>query len=166
MSCFCFHSDEERRRLKAIDTYGHIYHRVNAAKKTQRDQHDQHLIGNVRNEEANGTADPIESSALVPVQNQNIDGFASGSQQSVVAYQQNNTTSTQQLIRAPKKMARPTWHAPWQLKRVLSGHHGWVRCVAVDPTNEWIATGAADRVIKVWDLASGLLKISLTGTLK
>jgi pleiotropic regulator 1 len=47
--------------------------------------------------------------------------------------------------------------------RVLSGHVGWVRSIAVDPTNEWFATGSADRTIKIWDLASGTLKLSLTG---
>ncbi|OWR46195.1 pleiotropic regulator 1 [Danaus plexippus] len=65
----------------------------------------------------------------------------------------------------PRRAAapRPRWHAPWKLFRVISGHLGWVRCVAVEPGNEWFATGAADRVIKIWDLASGKLKVSLTG---
>lgn len=43
------------------------------------------------------------------------------------------------------------------------GHMGWVRCVAVDISNEWFATGAADRIIKIWDLSTGILKLSLTG---
>jgi len=47
--------------------------------------------------------------------------------------------------------------------RVISGHLGWVRSVAVEPGNEWFATGSADRTIKIWDLASGTLKLSLTG---
>ncbi|KAM8721671.1 hypothetical protein ACLKA7_007529 [Drosophila subpalustris] len=66
----------------------------------------------------------------------------------------------------PKKAAsipKPRWHAPWKLSRVISGHLGWVRCIAVEPGNEWFATGAGDRVIKIWDLASGKLKLSLTG---
>ncbi|XP_013193615.1 pleiotropic regulator 1 [Amyelois transitella] len=70
------------------------------------------------------------------------------------------------LTTLPKKaptMPKPKWHAPWKLFRVISGHLGWVRCVAVEPGNEWFATGAADRVIKIWDLASGKLKVSLTG---
>lgn len=46
-------------------------------------------------------------------------------------------------------MAKPKWHAPWKLYRVISGHLGWVRCCAVEPENEWFATGSADRVIKV-----------------
>lgn len=148
--------------MKAIDTYGSIYHQVTERK--QREQSNQLYNGSVRTEEATGTSDASESNALVPVQNQGNDVFTSGNQQNAVAtIQQSN--NPQQLIRAPKKMAKPTWHAPWLLKRVLSGHHGWVRCATVDPTNQWIATGAADRVIKVWDLASGQLKISLTGKL-
>ena len=59
--------------------------------------------------------------------------------------------------------AKPQHHAPWKLKTVISGHLGWVRSVAVDNSNEWFATGSADRLIKIWDLASGTLKLSLTG---
>lgn len=47
--------------------------------------------------------------------------------------------------------------------RVISGHTGWVRSVSVDVSNEWFATGSADRTIKIWDLASGQLKLTLTG---
>uniref|UniRef100_A0A061R0C8 Pleiotropic regulator 1 n=2 Tax=Tetraselmis sp. GSL018 TaxID=582737 RepID=A0A061R0C8_9CHLO len=65
--------------------------------------------------------------------------------------------------RLPSKWPKPEWHAPWKLYRVISGHLGWVRCVAFDPTNEWFVTGSADRTIKIWDTASGQLKITLTG---
>lgn len=58
---------------------------------------------------------------------------------------------------------KPTYHPPWKLSRVISGHLGWVRSVAVEPGNKWFATGAGDRVVKIWDLASGELKLSLTG---
>ena len=58
---------------------------------------------------------------------------------------------------------QPEWHAPWKLMRVISGHLGWVRAVAVDPANQWFATGAGDRTIKIWDMASGGLKLTLTG---
>lgn len=58
---------------------------------------------------------------------------------------------------------KPTYHPPWKLMRVISGHLGWVRSVAVEPGNKWFATGAGDRVIKIWDLASGELRLSLTG---
>jgi WD40 repeat protein len=65
--------------------------------------------------------------------------------------------------RQPAKIPEPKWHAPWKLMRVISGHLGWVRSIAVEPGNEWFVTGAADRTIKVWDLASGTLKLTLTG---
>ena len=64
---------------------------------------------------------------------------------------------------AQANLPKPEWHAPWKMMRVISGHLGWVRCIAVDPTNEWFVTGSADRTIKVWDLASGTLKLTLTG---
>ena len=32
---------------------------------------------------------------------------------------------------------------------MISGHLGWVRCVAVDPSNDWFVTGSGDRTIKV-----------------
>ena len=38
-----------------------------------------------------------------------------------------------------------------------------VRSIAVDSSNEWFVTGSADRTIKIWDLASGQLKLTLTG---
>ena len=51
--------------------------------------------------------------------------------------------------RAPPKVPTPTWHAPWELSSVVSGHLGWVRSIAFDPSNEWFATGSTDRTIKV-----------------
>ena len=58
---------------------------------------------------------------------------------------------------------KPEWHPPWKLMRVISGHLGWVRALAVEPGNEWFASGAGDRTIKIWDLASGSLRLTLTG---
>lgn len=58
---------------------------------------------------------------------------------------------------------RPDWHAPWKLMRVISGHLGWVRALAVEPGNEWFVSGAGDRTIKIWDLATGNLRLTLTG---
>lgn len=46
-------------------------------------------------------------------------------------------------------MPKPEWHPPWKLYRVISGHLGWVRCIDIDPSNEWFVTGATDRIIKV-----------------
>lgn len=66
-------------------------------------------------------------------------------------------------FKRPRKVPKPVWHPPWKLMRVISGHVGWVRSVAVEPNNEWFATGAGDRMIKIWDLASANLKLTLTG---
>jgi pleiotropic regulator 1 len=33
------------------------------------------------------------------------------------------------------KIIKPEWHKPWKLMRVIAGHRGWVRTVAVDPAN-------------------------------
>jgi len=61
------------------------------------------------------------------------------------------------------KQAKPEWHAPWKVSRVLAGSMGWVRSLAVDPDNQFFASGSADRTIRLWDLASGQLKLTLTG---
>ncbi|SBT58367.1 pre-mRNA-splicing factor PRP46, putative [Plasmodium ovale wallikeri] len=62
-----------------------------------------------------------------------------------------------------KKIKKPRWHYPYKLYRVILGHSGWVNCVDVDISNEWFATGANDRLIKIWDLATCKLKLTLTG---
>ncbi|KAH0463733.1 hypothetical protein IEQ34_006519 [Dendrobium chrysotoxum] len=72
--------------------------------------------------------------------------------------------STSALMeRIPSKWPRPTWHPPWKNYRVISGHLGWVRSIAFDPSNSWFCTGSADRTIKIWDVATGRLKLTLTG---
>ena len=53
------------------------------------------------------------------------------------------------------KIVKPEWHRPWKLMRVIAGHKGWVRCIAMDPGNQFFVTGSTDRTIKFWDLASG-----------
>ncbi|KAI0165965.1 WD40 repeat-like protein [Xylariaceae sp. FL1272] len=58
---------------------------------------------------------------------------------------------------------KPDWHPPWKLMRVISGHLGWVRALAVEPHNQWFASGAGDRTVKIWDLATGSLRLTLTG---
>ena len=76
---------------------------------------------------------------------------------------QRNTPSTSLVRRDTVRQQKPQWHPPWKLFRVVSGHLGWVRALAVEPGNQWFASGAGDRTIKIWDLASGTLKLTLTG---
>ena len=59
-----------------------------------------------------------------------------------------NLTKALQLHKTVRTI-KPTYHPPWKLMRVISGHLGWVRSVAVEPGNKWFATGAGDRVIKI-----------------
>lgn len=79
------------------------------------------------------------------------------------AHRQPSLLSQSLIKRKEARTVKPDFHPQWKLHRVLSGHLGWVRCVAVEPGNAWFATGAGDRVIKIWDLATGELKLSLTG---
>ncbi|MCJ1468661.1 pre-mRNA-splicing factor prp46 [Pseudocyphellaria aurata] len=74
-----------------------------------------------------------------------------------------NLPSSSLVRQQNAQQPKPEWHAPWKLMRVISGHLGWVRSLAVEPGNEWFASGAGDRTIKIWDLASGSLKLTLTG---
>ncbi|XP_045803017.1 protein pleiotropic regulatory locus 1-like [Trifolium pratense] len=74
-----------------------------------------------------------------------------------------NFSTSSLMERMESKWPRPDWHAPWKNYRVISGHLGWVTSIAVDPSNTWFATGSADRTIKIWDLATGVLKLTLTG---
>lgn len=76
-----------------------------------------------------------------------------------VAIQRNQ----QQITLKQRKIIEPKWHAPWKLKTVISGHHGWVRTIAIDPLNEYFASAGADRTIKLWDLVTGSCKLTLTG---
>lgn len=76
---------------------------------------------------------------------------------------QRNGPSNSLVRREAVRQPRPDWHPPWKLMRVIAGHLGWVRALAVEPGNQWFASGAGDRTIKIWDLASGTLRLTLTG---
>lgn len=67
------------------------------------------------------------------------------------------------VVLRKRREVKPQWHRPWKLMRVISGHHGWVRCLATDPLNRLFVSGSNDRTIKFWDLATGQLQITLTG---
>ncbi|XP_048265478.1 pleiotropic regulator 1 isoform X1 [Bombus affinis] len=153
-----------KKSVKAKDSYGPVLARV----KTNN-------IMKIQNENEN--TDPPPPGGIYKY---TYESFGGNNNVAVISYnpiQNNNMVVTTQtnsggnsinmsLIIPQKKtpsMAKPKWHAPWKLYRVISGHLGWVRCCAVEPGNEWFATGSADRVIKIWDLATGKLKVSLTG---
>lgn len=150
-------SIEVRQAIKARDSYGPLFEKIKHNKgqessfePNQNDLQAQRAPLAITD---GSTAGNIDESSLVPVIQPKSGPTTT-------------KTSTNSLQLIPKKaptIPKPSWHPPWKLYRVISGHLGWVRCVAVEPGNEWFCTGAADRVIKVWDLASGKLKLSLTG---
>ncbi|WP_165226488.1 WD40 repeat domain-containing serine/threonine protein kinase [Aquisphaera insulae] len=57
------------------------------------------------------------------------------------------------------------WDVPSMLAdpTILRGHDSYLYAVAVDPLGRWIATGAWDNVIRLWDAASGLPVAVLEG---
>jgi len=59
--------------------------------------------------------------------------------------------------------ALPSYHRSWHVTRVVAGHDAPVHCVCVDSSNDWFVSGSADRTVKVWDLVTGKLKLTLTG---
>lgn len=165
--------DEKAEKLKlackARDEYKPVLHLVQANKtKMVREYHNDPDDGNIEVDALENTA-PMSTSEnlqsgqqitdVVPLDNPTPHVTTILPPQTIVT-----TTYQQTLI--PRKsaiMPKPKWHPPWKLYRVISGHLGWVRCVTVEPGNQWFATGSSDRVIKIWDLASGQLKLSLTG---
>ncbi|MFF3687258.1 NB-ARC domain-containing protein [Streptomyces sp. NPDC002187] len=49
------------------------------------------------------------------------------------------------------------------LQRTLTGHIGPVRSVAIAQDGSWLATGGADKTVRIWDRASGTCTTTLTG---
>ena len=120
------------------------------------EEHARKLIEGIPASKAGGA----NSNALVLSRNKPGAGAASGKTQ------QRDEPQNMSLSRRPDSLLaqpRPDWHPPWKLQRVISGHLGWVRALAVEPNNQWFASGAGDRTIKIWDLASGQLRLTLTG---
>lgn len=139
--------------MKARDSYGLVFDDV---KKMQAMKHLQSVEAGP-NPPPPGTAEGVPNanndSAVVPYTDTSL----------VQRQPTNAPNQIANVVRKAPTMPKPKWHAPWKLYRVIAGHLGWVRCVTVEPGNEWFATGAADRIIKIWDLATGQLKVSLTG---
>jgi len=105
------------------------------------------------------------------VVNENVSGAAAAAAASAEKSKDAEQVGGGILVKkqANTKIPTPKWHAPFKLTTVISSHLGWVRSLAFDPTNDMFATGGADRVIKIFDLAKACvgandaLKITLTG---
>lgn len=138
--------------VKSKDQYGHVMHLVS------KDDGDKPKTAATKK-----TADN-PSMALVAVPQETEYAKIPPSASSSTALVLKSDSGASAIVpRKPHSMPKPQWHPPWKLMRVISGHTGCVRCLAVEPGNEWFASGSNDRIIKIWDLASGKLKLSLTG---
>ena len=147
------------KRIKAKAYYG-----ANLVSSVEREKQRKLAYENrpdtlINSESAENAANSSEMTSSDPSSTMQSNAGANNANQ-LVAF---TGTQLQKRKMMDMSMPKPNWHAPWKLYRVISGHTGWVRSVAVEPGNMWFCTGAADRVIKIWDLASGKLKLSLTG---
>ena len=155
--------DEEAEKLataiKAKDQYGPVMHLVqeneeNEKKRTVPKQ------PTSSSKDAGSSGDNSQALVLASTEHPKVPPTVSskGPSNAVVL-----ASGSAIVPRRPPSMPKPQWHPPWKLKTVISGHTGWVRSLAVEPGNEWFASGSNDRIIKIWDLATGRLKLSLTG---
>ncbi|KAK4127138.1 WD40 repeat-like protein [Parathielavia appendiculata] len=130
---------------------------------SQSEEHVRKLIEGIPAAKTAGAAAAVNSTALVLSRNRPGAGSSTAAGGKT---QQRDESQNLSLSRRPDNLLaqpRPDWHPPWKLQRVISGHLGWVRALAVEPNNKWFASGAGDRTIKIWDLASGHLRLTLTG---
>lgn len=134
-----------RKRLKAKSQYGPVLH----MQSTDNKKYSQKTGSETNNE--------VKTDQTLAIYRESKKTNSSDVNKSLM------NSNTKSLFKKAAIMPKPKWHAPYKLYRVISGHQGWVRCVSVEPGNEWFATGASDRTIKIWELASGKLKLTLTG---
>jgi WD40 repeat protein len=102
-----------------------------------------YLVRNELYQDNNGSKQSMHNMSVISARNPSIGSSSNNNSNS----SSSSTALTYQ--RAANAVPHPQWHAPWQLSAVVSGHLGWVRSIAFDPSNEWFVTGAADRTIKV-----------------
>ncbi|TKR69546.1 hypothetical protein L596_021690 [Steinernema carpocapsae] len=157
--------DEHYRQVKMKTEYKNI---VALAAETKR-RKEEEALNLPKNEPVIAIGEPTnDSGAQLSIAGPSSSGSDVGTKKSVAVVAsaskgpQDNTVRAMLPSRAPM-VVKPKWHAPWKLYRVLSGHTGWVRSVDVEPGNEWMVSGGADRIIKIWDVATGKLRLSLTG---
>jgi pleiotropic regulator 1 len=81
--------------------------------------------------------------------NQKASSTSNSNSNSHIAQKLPSLLSQSLIRRVEARSVKPNYHPQWKLLRVISGHLGWVRAVAVEPGNQWFATGAGDRIIKV-----------------
>lgn len=156
--------DEKAQKLlmsiKARDQHGPVMHLVpDDATSIRAVKGKNHQLS----ETASTTNSGGNEMALVSVPTEATEYKSIPPASSALAVRNPDSTASAIVPRKGNTMPKPVWHAPWKLMRVVSGHTGWVHSLAVEPGNEWFASGSKDRMVKIWDMASGKLKLSLTG---
>lgn len=116
-----------RRAVKARDNYGLVFDDV---KKMQAMKH-------LRDAEAGPNPPPPGTASETEPVTSTESAVVSYTDTSLMTRTQPNTQNQlANIIKKGPTMPKPKWHAPWKLYRVIAGHLGWVRCVAVEPGNE------------------------------
>jgi WD40 repeat protein len=68
---------------------------------------------------------------------------------------------------APYTLLTNRWPLPSRadssLLQILPGHTDWVWSVAISPDGTWLATGAIDETVRIWDAATGRCRHTLVG---
>jgi len=150
-----------RKSIKAKSEYGPVLemsknlHFKSVVEKAKSTSNPTKLAEQAKAENGEPTAkkgkETIDSRALVAIANNQV------------IEHQTKGGMTDIIKKRMQSFIAPKWHAPWKLYRVIAGHTGWVRCAAIEPNNEWFVTGSNDRTIKIWDLATGTVKLTYTG---
>lgn len=120
-------SEKVRRLVKARDSYGLVFDDV---KKMQAMKH-------LRDSEAGPNPLPpgIRDKETIVTRHDSI--VAVETDQSISHNPSANVPNQlSNMIKKAPTMPKPKWHPPWKLYRVIAGHLGWVRCIAVEPGNE------------------------------
>mmetsp|Transcript_10553 Transcript_10553/g.30051 ORF Transcript_10553/g.30051 Transcript_10553/m.30051 type:complete len:628 (-) Transcript_10553:41-1924(-) len=65
------------------------------------------------------------------------------------------TSSSWQFAYSTKMASLASWDGPWKMD-LLNGHREAVRAVQLCPSLNLLATGSADRTVKLWDLSAGM----------
>jgi WD40 repeat protein len=66
--------------------------------------------------------------------------------------------SPQKKVKPAPAVARAPQKSPTdeRLLCTLTGHTGWVHCVAFHPHGQWLASGSQDGTVRLWDVSSAL----------
>lgn len=164
----------EERRAAELRRNIQLSHSPYAPRKRARSHHSSALVPaqlqqGVSNQNRLGTPESTATAPATRPPTHSSDAYTNNVSPHEQQLVNNTSMATEQGLMAIRRreqrvaLERPTWHPPWRQYRVISGHLGWVRSLAFDASNEWFATGSADRTIKIWDSASGRLKLTLTG---